>query len=72
MAARAVESFEPSTLARHAFALAQSFNQFYHRNPILQEPDEPTRNRRIAAAKIFQREMARALELLGIPEPARM
>ncbi|HYK43162.1 MAG TPA: arginine--tRNA ligase [Thermoanaerobaculia bacterium] len=72
MAARSVETFEPSTLARHAFALAQSFNQFYHRNPILQEPDEPTRNRRIAAAKIFQREMARALELLGIPEPARM
>ena len=72
MALRAVESFEPSTLARHAFALAQSFNQFYHRNPILQEPDEPTRNRRIAAAKIFQREMARALDLLGIPEPARM
>jgi arginyl-tRNA synthetase len=72
MASRSVESFEPSTLARHAFALAQSFNQFYHRNPILQEPDEPTRNRRIAAAKIFQREMTRALGLLGIPEPERM
>ena len=72
MASRSVESFEPSTLARHAFALAQSFNQFYHRNPILQEPDEATRNRRIATAKIFQREMARALDLLGIPEPARM
>jgi len=72
MASRAVESFEPSTLARHAFGLAQSFNQFYHRNPILQEPDAATRNRRIAAARIFQREMARALELLGIPEPARM
>jgi arginyl-tRNA synthetase len=72
IASRAVESFEPSTLARHAFALAQSFNQFYHRNPILQEPDAATRNRRIAAAKIFQREMARALDLLGIPEPARM
>jgi arginyl-tRNA synthetase len=72
MAARAVESYEPSTLARHAFALAQGFNQFYHRSPILQEPDEATRNRRIAVARIFRREMARALELLGIPEPGRM
>jgi arginyl-tRNA synthetase len=72
MAARAVESYEPSTLARHAFAFAQGFNQFYHRNPILQEPDEATRNRRIAVAKVFRREMARALDLLGIPEPGRM
>jgi arginyl-tRNA synthetase len=72
MAARSVESYEPSTLARHAFALAQAFNQFYHRNPILQEPDEATRNRRIAVATVFRREMARALDLLGIPEPARM
>ena len=72
IAHRAVESFEPSTLARHAFALAQAFNQFYHRHPILQEPDAGTRNRRIAVARVFRREMARALELLGIPEPGRM
>lgn len=72
MASRAVESYEPSTLARHAFALAQGFNQFYHRNPILQEPDAATRNRRIAVAQVFRREMARALDLLGIPEPGRM
>jgi arginyl-tRNA synthetase len=70
--ARAVESLEPSTLARHAFGLAQAFNQFYHRNPILQEADPATRNRRIAVARIFRREMAHAMELLGIPEPGRM
>jgi arginyl-tRNA synthetase len=70
--ARAVESLEPSTLARHAFGLAQAFNQFYHRNPILQEADPAIRNRRIAVARIFRREMARAMELLGIPEPGRM
>ena len=72
MAARSVDAFEPSTLARHAFGLAQAFNQFYHRHPILQEADEAIRNRRIAVARVFRREMARALELLGIPEPGRM
>jgi arginyl-tRNA synthetase len=69
---RAVASLEPSTLARHAFTLAQAFNQFYHRHPIASEPDEQTRNRRLAVARIFRREMSRLLELLGIPEPGRM
>jgi arginyl-tRNA synthetase len=72
VAGRAVATLEPSTLARHAFSLAQSFNQFYHRHPIAQEPDEFLRNRRLAVARIFAREMTRLLDLLGIPEPGRM
>ena len=72
VAGRAVATLEPSTLARHAFSLAQSFNQFYHRHPIAQEPDASLRNRRLAVARIFAREMARLLDLLGIPEPGRM
>jgi arginyl-tRNA synthetase len=71
-AERSVEALEPATLARHAFGLAQSFNHFYHRQPILQEPDLATRNRRLAIARIFEREMVRLLDLLGIPQPERM
>ena len=69
---RSVAALEPSTLARHAFSLAQAFNQFYHRHPIAGESDEKLRNRRLTIARIFRREMARLLELLGIPEPGRM
>jgi len=72
VAGRAVEALELSTLSRHAFLLAQSFNQFYHRHPIAGETDAALRNRRIVAARIFRREMARVLDLLGIPEPERM
>ena len=72
VAERAVESLELSTVARHAFALAQSFNQFYHRHPIAQEADAAVRNRRLAVARIFRREMSTLLALLGIPEPGRM
>jgi arginyl-tRNA synthetase len=72
VAERAVGALEPSTLARHAFGLAQSFNQFYHRHPIAQEADAALRNRRLAVARIFAREMTRLLGLLGIPEPGRM
>jgi arginyl-tRNA synthetase len=72
VAARVVESLEPAALARHAFGLAQAFNHFYHRQPILQEPDEAVRNRRLAIARIFRGEMSLLLALLGIPEPGRM
>ena len=71
-AERAVAALEPSTLARHAFGLAQAFAQFYHRHPITQEPDAAVRNRRLAVARIFAREMERLLDLLGIPQPGRM
>ncbi len=72
VAERAVDSLELASLARHTFGLAQSFNHFYHRQPILQEPDEAVRNRRIAIVRIFRMEMSRLLSLLGIPEPGRM
>jgi arginyl-tRNA synthetase len=72
VAQRAVESLELATLARHAFGLAQGFNHFYHQQPIVQEPDAALRNRRLAIARIFRREMATLLGLLGIPEPGRM
>ena len=35
-----IATTEPAYLAKHVFQLAQLFNTFYHRNPILIEPDE--------------------------------
>ncbi len=72
VAERSVDSLELASLARHAFGLAQAFNHFYHRQPILQEADAAVRNRRLAIARIFRREMSHLLGLLGIPEPGRM
>ena len=69
---RAVSSLELSNVARHAFALAQGFNHFYHRQPIVNEADPAVRARRIAVARIFRAAMSRLLDLLGIPEPGRM
>lgn len=69
---RAVQSLELSTVARHAFGLAQAFNHFYHRQPIVNETDPAVRARRIAVARIFRRAMSQLLDLLGIPEPGRM
>ncbi len=38
-----IASTEPAYLAKHAFQLAQAFNTFYHRHPILTEPDAARR-----------------------------
>ena len=35
-----IATTEPAYLAKHAFQLAQLFNTFYHRYPILSETDE--------------------------------
>src|SRR6202022_4646817 len=35
-----IATTEPAYLAKHAFQLAQYFNAFYHRHPILTESDE--------------------------------
>jgi arginyl-tRNA synthetase len=69
---RAVDSLELSTVTRHAFELAQKFNSFYHKFPIVNEKDEAERQRRAACAEIFRQTMQKMLDLLGIPLPAKM
>jgi arginyl-tRNA synthetase len=69
---RAVDSLEIAAVARHAYALAQSFSRFYHRHPIAQESDARVRNRRLATALAFRDGLAKLLALLGIPSPEKM
>jgi arginyl-tRNA synthetase len=63
---------EPSHVARFALQLAQKFNAFYHRYPILREEDAAKQALRLFAVQVFRRQMARALDLMGIPIPERM
>jgi arginyl-tRNA synthetase len=69
---QAADSLELSGLAKYAFTLAQHFNRFYHRYPILQEDDPRERALRLLVADAFRRQLATALDLLGIPLPERM
>lgn len=69
---RAADALELSIVTHDLFELAQKFNSFYHKYPILNEKDPAERQRRAACAEIFRRTMAGALELLGIPVPQRM
>jgi arginyl-tRNA synthetase len=67
-----IRSLEFSVLAKYAFALAQAFNAFYHRSPILNEERDDVRRWRGAAIIYVRNQLARALDLMGIGVPPRM
>jgi arginyl-tRNA synthetase len=71
-ASQAASSLELSLLAKYAFTLAQRFNTFYHRYPVMKEPDPRWRGARVALTWLFLAQMRRALDLMGIPVPERM
>jgi arginyl-tRNA synthetase len=67
-----IRSLEFSVLAKYAFSLAQAFNAFYHRSPILNEERDDVRRWRAAAVIYLRNQLARALDLMGIAVPPRM
>jgi arginyl-tRNA synthetase len=69
---QAVRTLELSVVAKYAFSLAQSFNAFYHRYPILNEENADARIWRAAAVAFCRNQLARALNLMGCTVPVRM
>ena len=69
---QAVRTLELSVLAKYAFGLAQAFNGFYHRYPILNEERADVRLWRAAAVAYYRAQLTRALELMGCTVPAKM
>jgi arginyl-tRNA synthetase len=67
-----IATTEPAYLAKHVFQLAQMFNTFYHRFPILAEPVEHRKQFLLATAAVVRRELIRALAVMGIAVPAVM
>jgi arginyl-tRNA synthetase len=67
-----IATTEPAYLAKHAFQLAQLFNTFYHRYPILSEADEGRKKFLLATAAVVRRELIRILAAMGITVPPVM
>ena len=67
-----IATSEPAYLAKHAFQLAQLFNTFYHRYPILAEPDKDRREFLLTTAAVVRRELIRVLDAMGISVPEMM
>jgi len=63
---------EPAHLAKHAFQLAQEFNNFYHKHHILTEEDAARKLLLLATAAVTLRELVTVLAWLGIESPEAM
>ena len=67
-----IATTEPAYLAKHVFQLAQLFNAFYHRHPILAESDESRKRFLLATVAVVRRELIRAIAVMGISVPSAM
>ena len=67
-----IATTEPAFLAKHVFRLAQLFNTFYHRHPILSEADEKRKRFLLATVAVVRRELIRSLVVMGITVPPVM
>jgi arginyl-tRNA synthetase len=67
-----IASTEPAYLAKHAFQLAQLFNTFYHRYPILSEANEGRKRFLLTTVAVVRRELIRVLKIMGIGVPPVM
>ncbi len=67
-----IATSEPAYLAKHAFQLAQEFNNFYHKHHILTEEDPARKTFLLATAAVALRELVLALSWLGIESPEAM
>ena len=72
MVEQAVRTLELSVIAKYTFGLAQSFNAFYHRYPILNEERADARIWRAAAVAYCRKQLDSALDLMGCSVPGRM
>ena len=68
----AVAAQEPALIARYALELAQAFNNFYHKHPILSEEDLERRAFLLRLTGLVHDQLVGALELMGITAPDKM
>ncbi|MBA3272164.1 MAG: arginine--tRNA ligase [Acidobacteria bacterium] len=67
-----VRSLEFAVLAKYGLGLAQMFNGFYHKAPILNEEREDVKRWRAAAVAYFRQQLTHTLEIMGVGVPSRM
>jgi arginyl-tRNA synthetase len=68
----AIAGHEPAFLAKYAFELAQTFNNFYHRHHILSEADAQKRAFLLAMTERVEQRLVETLSLMGIAAPEKM
>jgi len=67
-----INTSEPAYLSKHAFQMAQEFNNFYHKHHILTEENPAKKELLLATAAVALRELILVLSWLGIESPQAM
>lgn len=67
----AASSYKPSIIARHILDIAQLFNEFYHKYPVLRSEDG-VKEPRIMLIRAVKQVLENGLGLLGIKAPEEM
>jgi arginyl-tRNA synthetase len=70
--AKAVTAGEPAHLAKYAFTLAQTFNNFYHLYPVIAEEKRERKVFLLWLTGYVRAQLERTLAVLGIPLPEYM
>lgn len=68
---RVAESYKPHHLAMYLITLAQKFNEFYHKHPVISERDQQMKARLLLVDSVRQ-VLENGLGLLGIQAPDEM
>ncbi len=68
---QAAKDFEPSIIVRYLVHLAQAFNRFYHKHPILCD-DAALKASRLALVKATQQTLQKGLWLIGVASPEQV
>jgi arginyl-tRNA synthetase len=69
---RAIASGEPAHVAKYAFQLAQSFNNFYHEHSVIAEENEDRRALLLWLTTFVRQQLLKTLAVLGIQQPSYM
>jgi arginyl-tRNA synthetase len=69
---RAIAAGEPAHVAKYAFQLAQTFNNFYHLYPIIHEENREKKVFLLWMTDFFRRQLEWTLDILGIRVPNYM
>ncbi|MBT4651405.1 arginine--tRNA ligase [Candidatus Woesearchaeota archaeon] len=68
---KASHTYKPSLIAQYLISLAQAFNEFYHKCPVISERDEQMKARLLLVDSVKQ-VLQNGLDLLGIQAPEEM
>jgi arginyl-tRNA synthetase len=69
---RAITSGEPAHVAKYAFQLAQSFNNFYHGHSVIAEENAERQTMLLWLTTYVRRQLLKTLAVLGIQQPTYM